>query len=114
MSKGPLFFNKLRILAGKSISSPLIKTIEEKTAIESTSFQSLILSIEYFKHIFTNKLVISIEMNTNSIIAAIHMIGIVIIFHSTFSFGIVDVYIFARGDVVELEVLAVELVTTIL
>ena len=95
VSKAPLFFNRLRVLAGKPISSPLIQTIEEKTAIESSSFQSLIFRIEYFKHIFTNKLVISIKMDTNSIIATIHMISIVIIFHSTFSFGVIDVDIFA-------------------
>ena len=33
MSKGPLCFNRLRVLAGKSISSPLIETIEEEAAI---------------------------------------------------------------------------------
>ena len=114
MSKGPLCFNRLRVLAGKSISSPLIETIEKEAAIQSPSFQYLILRIEYFKNIFTNKLVVSIEMDTNGIIAAVHMIGIVIVFHCTFSFGIVDVDILGGGNIVELEVFAVELIAAVL
>ena len=109
-----MFFNILRILAGKPIPSPLIKAIEEETAIKSSSFQSLVLSIEYFKHISPYKLIISIKMNTNGIITTVHMIGIVIIFHCTFSFGIVDVDILGGGDIVELEVFAIELIAAVL
>ena len=73
----------------------------------------MILSIEDLENIPANELIISVKMNYDRVLAAVKMIGIVVISHCSFPFSIVDVDIFRVGNPVELKVLPIDLVTAI-
>ena len=66
--------------------------------------------IENLQHVSSNKLVVSIKMNTDGILTAIKVISIVVIFHGSLPFGVVDVDVLGSRYFVELEVLSVGLI----
>ena len=52
-------------------------------------------------------------MNTDCILTAIEVIGIVVVFHSPLPLGVVDVDVLGSGYFVELEVLSVDLIASV-
>ena len=112
-SKFILIFDVLRILIGKPIIRPFIQAIEQKVAIQSSSFQFLILCIKNFQHISSDKLVISIKMNTDCILTTIKMVRIVIIFHGSLSFGVVYIDILGSRYFVELKIFSVDFIASV-
>ena len=69
--------------------------------------------IKNLQHVSANKLVVSVKMDTDGILTAVKVIGIVVIFHGPLPLGVVDVDILGSGYFVELEVLSVDLIASV-
>lgn len=102
---------KFRSKASRYISALHVKV---EIRIECTSFFFLVGCIEYNKHIFADKLVISVEVDCNSIFAAKFVISYIGIFHCSFFFGVFDVNISFFGNFVELKIFGKDLIATVI
>ena len=81
--------------------------------VQNTCFFELIASIEYFKNIFSNEFIISININRNGIFGTILMWSCIYIFESSFSIFIFNICVGRRINVVKLKIFTICFVAVI-
>ena len=108
-----LSLHVVSIFWGKSSTCPVIRAVEIKTTVKSTSFSVVVFSIEYLQNIPTYEFIISIQMNYDWVLTTVTMICIVVICHGSLSFCVVNVYVFWMRNPVKFKVLPVQLITAV-
>ncbi len=87
--------------------------VEDEVRVEGSCLPFLVLSIEGLEHILPNQLVVSIEVKTDGVFAAVFMVGDIVVFHGSLPLGVVDINILVRGYFVKLEVFAIDCIAAI-